>query len=172
MNLIEHSISGEFQRVEAFDSEKYGPEWIDRGALPDGIPPDQAIWDGAAIVFDLDSAKVKLWGQVKAAREAHLAVIDTTSGPFDADDRARTNLLGKIQSFALLGEAAPSSVTWKLHDNSLVTLDRADFEALALTVLGKIEAVYGHSFALEAAIGAVADMGALDAIDIETGWPN
>lgn len=144
------------------------------GALcfPDGVDGATPLPEGYWEAVDFADAQAASWAEVKRAREAHLAVIDTASGPFDADDRARTNLLGKIQSFSLLGESAPATVIWKLHDNSLVTFDRADFEAVALTVLGKIEAVYGHSFGLEAAIGAATDMTELAAIDIETGWPS
>lgn len=151
------------------------------GQLPDGCTEHAVARFGEAWETfdpetgwqaDLVALRAIKWAAIKAQREARRLVIATEHGPFDADETAKTSLLGKLQSFAILGDAAPESVTWKLHDNSFVTLTRADFETAAMAVLGGIEAIYAHSFLLEAMLAAADSAEAIDAIDVETGWPD
>ena len=150
------------------------------GQLPDGCTehavdrfgePWETFDPATGWQADLAALRAIKWEAIKSEREARRLVIATDRGPFDADETAKTNLLGTLASFTILGDAAPATVTWKLHDNSMVTLSRADFTDAALAVLAGVEAVYAHSFALEAMLAAAADAAAINAIDVSTGWP-
>lgn len=170
MILIRDPQNGELQAV--FDAEGHDG-WTVIGEIPDDVPPDVAMVDASgAIVADMTVLRQRKWIAIRAIRDAKLPVITIAGvGVFDADDTSRSNMLGKLQSFALLGANAPATVTWKLHDNSFVTLARADFESACLQVLAAIEAIYQASFTLEAQVNAAGDTATLNAIDINSGWP-
>lgn len=144
---------------------------IETGALvfPEGYDPAEieALPDGYWEAAELSSAKAAKWAEIKAVREHRRIVVATEFGVFDADEIAKTNLLGKLKSFDLLAEQAPANVTWKLHDNTLATLTRAEFESACLQVLAGIEAAYETSFALEAQINAAVTIAEVEAIE----WP-
>lgn len=127
---------------------------------------------GTGWVPNMPMLKATKWEQVKAQREAQRLAITTSFGVFNADETAKTNLLGKLKSFDILGAASPAQIVWKLYDNSFAVLDRADFEAACLQILAGIEAIYEVSFAMEVAINAATSPAELDAIDVEAGWPN
>lgn len=135
-------------------------------------PPDLAIkaWDPASRSFvdNLDALRAMKWQTIKEQREARRVVISTPWGLFDADETAKTNLLGRLTAISL---GATDDVVWKLHDNSFATISAADFPAACMAVMAGVEAVYAASFALEAALGAATTAAEIAAIDVTAGWP-
>lgn len=128
-------------------------------------------WNGQAWEDDLDQLRARKWDAIKAERERRRVVITTSFGSFDADETAKSNMLGKLLSFNQLGDAAPDRVIWKLHDNQFADMLRADFVSACLAVLAGVEAVYAASFALEAQVKSASTAGEIAAIDPEQGWP-
>lgn len=135
-------------------------------------PVDGAVtrWDkdASAFVVDLDKLRAAKWEEIKAQREARRVVITTSWGPFDADETAKTNLLGRLTAISM---GAAADVVWKLHDNSFVTIAAADFPAACMAVMAGVEAVYAASFALEAALASADTAEAIEAVDVMAGWP-
>lgn len=150
------------------DPEIYGGASATAGAGP----VDEAIsrWDdvAGAYVPDLDKLRAAKWEAIKDQRDARRVVIATAWGPFDADETAKTNLLGRLTAITM---GATDDVVWKLHDNSFVTIAAADFPAACMAVMAGVEAVYAASFALEATLAAAPDPPAIAAIDTTSGWP-
>lgn len=60
---------------------------------------------------------------------------------------------------------------WKLPDGSFITLNAAAIGALAQVVSGHVQATFDNEATLASAIEAASDEDALDAVDLETGWP-
>lgn len=127
-------------------------------------------WDAASrsLVDNLDALRAMKWQAIKAQREARRVVISTSWGLFDADETAKTNLLGRLTAISL---GATDDVVWKLHDNSFATIPAADFPAACMAVMAGVEAVYAASFALEAALGAATTAAEIASIDPTEGWP-
>jgi len=89
------------------------------------------------------------------------------------DDRDIQNING-VATAALAAVLASSGTTFKFRDANDVThtLTAAEAITMASTVLSKLTAVYDHSWTLKDDIENAADLTALRAIDLETGWPD
>lgn len=121
----------------------------------------------------LADAKAAMRAKVSAmTREKQEAGAPTPEGVCDSDMNSRNKLNGAVL-MAMLAEKAgqPFSITWTLADNSNVTLDGAGMIAMASAVGSYVAACHAQGQALKAAIDAAPDHEALDAIDMEAGWP-
>lgn len=113
---------------------------------------------------DLGLARAIRWAEVKRERDRRRTVAETAFGAFDCDEVGKSNLLGQLQAFAVLGQNAPASVTWKLHDNSIAVLTKDEFTQACLACLDHIRAIYERSFQIEAEIAACATIAEVEAV--------
>lgn len=78
----------------------------------------------------------------------------------------------KITAAYVQASANPNfAVNWKVDTAMFVTLDAATVIAIGDAVTAHVQACFDNEMALATAIMLAPDVAALDAIDIETGWP-
>lgn len=96
----------------------------------------------------------------------------TPFGAVDSDLESRTNIIGAAMGAVLatqLGQAF--TTTWKMLDNSLVPLTANDLFIMSLAVLSYVNECHARARVLENEIETAANMAALLAIDVTSGWP-
>lgn len=168
--LIENTVTGELQEVEVFDPASLGPNEIDRGVIPAGIPGCAARWNGSAIVTDLAGPKAQALARVRALREQHeTGGLTTPFGPIETDAESQRKISGAVV-MAMLGGAA-FSIDWRMANNAIVTLNATDMSNLGVLVGQHVSACQYRKNDLDAAIGAAATLAEIEAIDAEAGWP-
>jgi heterodisulfide reductase subunit A-like polyferredoxin len=122
----------------------------------------------------LAEAQQRRWAEVKVRRDAAIDAGVTVAGIgiFDSDAISRGNINGAVTG-ALMAQAAaaPFSVSWKLADNSIVTLDAAQMLLVGAAALAHVAAAHARSQVLGAEILAAQSPQEVDAIDTESGWP-
>ncbi len=122
----------------------------------------------------LEQAQAVLWDRVKALRDQKIdAGADVPGiGKFDSDGPSRSNINGAVTAaMVALQEGQAFSVSWKLFDNSIVTLDGSQMIYAGMTVMQHVAACHEVAQGLGLSIIAAADIDALEAIDMEAGWP-
>ncbi len=141
--------------------------------VPAGYP-ERMSWTGSSFTLDMAKARAPLWDAVKVRRSAEIDAGVTVPGigDFDGDAASRENVAGATSAaMAAKAAAVPFSVTWTLRDNSRVVLDADQIIAVHLAGVARIDAIHTHAATLRALIEAAEDEAALEAIDIEEGWP-
>jgi hypothetical protein len=144
-----------------------------------------AIQDDDAHMFELvepDLDDRKGW-KAAAARDrcdvAQLGGCDTPLGRVQTDVKSQSFING-ASSMALMAKTAglPFSIVWTMADNTNVEHDADQMLALGMAVGQFINACHQNLISIRAAIAAIvatddpeADAAALDAIDLEEGWP-
>lgn len=68
-------------------------------------------------------------------------------------------------------EGGEGTVNWKMGATTFATLDLAALTVLGLAIRAHIQACFDREAALVALLVAAPNAEALDAVDIETGWP-
>lgn len=122
----------------------------------------------------LAQAKAELWADAKAKRDS---LIDAGCnvpgvGRFDTDAASRLNLAGAVLGAVMAARGnQPFSIDWKLADNTVVTLDGTQMQAVGMAVLARISAIHQRAQAVGNAINNAANAAALNAVDIDAGWP-
>ncbi len=157
-----------------------GPPQIDGdwSAVVGGIPPrageahEMRLQGGALVWIDprtISQAREDRWEVIKAARTAAIdAPLATPYGTFDCGPADRTNITDAItllQTMASLG--TPTTVTFTLADNSVVTLTTEQMINVGLLLGQKIQSAYAIGRDLRAAIDNAASVEALESIS----WP-
>lgn len=169
-HLIENTATGEMQAVEQVP-DVLGPSEAMRGAIPDGVAPHFARWDGSAIVTDLDPLRQAAYARVKELREQRKGGgLMTPLGPIETDPDSRSNINGAVQMASILGTAF--SIDWRLADNSVVSLNADTMIQIGLMVGQHVAACQYRKNQLDAQIEAAGTLAALDAIDLDEGWPS
>lgn len=176
MRLITHTLSGEQQRVENLDG--YDPEeWIDRGEIPEEVPPMLAVWNGSAIVPDLVEVQDALWEHVKQIREVKVTQGVTVPGigTFDSTQEARDNVdgaAGAALAAIVMGTSEDFSAEWTLIDNSAVVLSAIQMVQVQAAGVSFINTIHSYARTLRSQIYAATSLEDLEEIDIESGWPS
>lgn len=143
--------------------------------------PKWVVTYGAAPVPSLDERRAFKVAAINTRRDALLAAGFTPSQgrlagktlqTRDADDKINWKLSRDAYKEAVeAGFGAAPQATFRTAANETVTLTIAE----GLTVLTAMQAwgvaVLGRSWALKDAIAGAADTAALDAIDVDEGWP-
>lgn len=105
-------------------------------------------------------------------RVAKMSVLSATAGLINMDDGTRATISSYAQTAALANQAGlPFSITWRLLDNTYVELDASAMIRLSLEVTSHVSACHAYSFQLKDKIEAATTVAELEAIDINTGWP-
>ena len=123
---------------------------------------------------ELADAKAAKWEQAKSIRDQQTDVGCTVLGvgTFDTDLLSRTNIHGAVTAATIASSQSLSfEVPWKLKDNSIIVLDAPTMIGAGMAVMQRTSDCHAHAQGLGIAIEAAADFAALEAIDIETGWP-
>lgn len=96
----------------------------------------------------------------------------TPLGRMDTDPDSQRKINGSVTA-ALIAQqqGQPISVEWTMEDNANIVHDAAAMIAAGVAVGQHVAACHAHALELKDEIEAAADMAALDAIDIEAGWP-
>lgn len=122
----------------------------------------------------LADAKEIKWARAKRKRDAVIdaGVSVAGIGTFDSDAPSRANINGAVMmAFIAQSTAQPFAINWKLADNSVVTINVAQMIGAGVAVGERVAAVHAHAQTLGTAIQSAADHAALEAIDVEVGWP-
>lgn len=89
---------------------------------------------------------IATWEQIKAKREGlKRAPITTSKGVFDVDDVSFQNINIAISAFDALSDAAGGLLSWKLADNSIVSVGLSDLEEVRAAVAVRANTI--HSYA-------------------------
>lgn len=109
----------------------------------------------------LAAAAAKRW----AVETGGITVFDV---PVFTDDRSKLMITGA----RIKADADPAFTTqWVAADGNITTLDADSIIAISNAVLAHVDACFTRFAGLAAAIQGAADKAALEAIDIESGWP-
>lgn len=123
----------------------------------------------------LAARKAEKWAEVKRLRDARLAAGFTVPGigTFQTDEKSMANIHEAVSGALLAGATGqPYTVKFTLADNSRPSLN-ANQMLLAGKLIGERKSAI-HTYSqdvLRPAIEAAISHTALDAIDIEAGWP-
>ena len=82
--------------------------------------------------------------------------------------------IGRLTAVVVLMDADPNAPTtrrWKMPNGSWQTLDRDQLVAMSSAIAAHVQACFDCEEAPLAQIGAAENVDALDALDLETGWP-
>lgn len=153
------------------------PEASSIYTVTEGIPEEVSpgVWQQTWVSTPLPlvDAKTALRDRVNAIKNHYQqSGAPTPHGIVDSDMDSRNKLNGAVLMAMLAAQAGqPFALTWTLADNSNVNLDGQSLITMASAVGQYVATCHGHAQVLKAAIDAAADHAALDAIDIEAGWP-
>lgn len=145
------------------------PDWRLIGEKPGSVPAEFAMVDALdQIVADLDRARAQKWAAIKARRAELLAGSVTTAiGQLQIDVESRSNL----RSALAVAKANETQAKVRLLGNALELVPPLSLE----TAIGEIDAfvvaAHEHSWALEAQVLEADSISAIQAIDIDSGWP-
>lgn len=137
-------------------------------------------WDPIAEAWiddrTLEAAKADAWAKIKARREVSFAARAVSSiGIAYAITKDKTNLGDRIKSLeAAIAIGAASSATiahWRDLDNAEHPLTIAGYYLLAAEMGARGQAIFEHSWALDAQVQGATTKAAIAAINTEAGWP-
>lgn len=116
------------------------------------------------------AAKRALVNQLRDSKEA--GGFPYLGKTFDSDERSAARIFGAAQA-AMAAQLAgqPFLIEWTCADNTVLTLDAEQTIGLPVAMAQHANALHQHARVLKAAIDAAHNQAALDAIDVETGWP-
>ena len=142
--------------------------------VPDGVPVTRGwTYDGeqfAAPEASVDSARLSKLVALAERRWQAETGGTTVGGVPIRTDREST---AKITAAYVQASANPAfSVRWKVDTGIFVTLDAATIISIGDAVTAHVQACFDNEDVLTTAILAAEDLTALDAIDIESGWPS
>ena len=123
---------------------------------------------------ELVEAKAFKWGAAKVRRDRAIDAGVTVPGigTFDSDAASRANVTGAVTMALIAGGAGkPFAISWKLADNTVTRLSGAQMIAAGVAVGEHVAAAHANAQTIGLSIQAAADFAALEAINLETGWP-
>lgn len=125
-------------------------------------------------VLSVAERKTEMVESIKSIRDARIAGGTTVQGVgvFDSDDAARLNITGAVvMAQVAIAANQPFSMSWKLADNSLTTLNAQAMVLVGVSVGTHVAACHANAQALAVSVQEAEDNDALDAIDLSEGWP-
>ena len=148
--------------------QQHGPVTLDNdGSI---ITATQAV-----VYKSLDQVQVIIKADIKNKRNVVVAGNiewspdgGTTTYIVQTDDVSQSKLTGAVLRTDKNGNP---NQAWRMADNTIVDLNKAQFDAMAVAVGDHVDACYLQQAVLEAQIASAEDVVAILAIDIEAGWP-
>lgn len=129
-----------------------------KGSYPDNVyaflTGSEGPFSGAALIEDptsLNAEKTRLYSEIKYMRDAQITGgCNTPSGRIDTDEVSMRNILGVYQSAVVAQiNSGAFSVTWRMADNSSVSLSAKDAISMGNAVLAHTEGCYQRSWMLK-----------------------
>ncbi|HEY8064643.1 MAG TPA: DUF4376 domain-containing protein [Methylosinus sp.] len=158
-NLVRRDIDGAVIPIESGSADGLAyREWLAAGNSPTPLP--------APTLGQAKSAKLAALAERRWRAETAGAVVDGMRLP--TDEKTQAKLTAAVVASVLDNNYA---VNWKLADGSFASFDHATLIAVAQGVRAHVQGCFDREATLVAAIDAASEIGALAAIDIETGWP-
>lgn len=136
-----------------------------------------APFEGGTIVPDdtatLDSQKARKKAELQLRKiQAENSGCETPKGRVQTDPDSRTKILGLfMMASTAKADGVAFSQKFTMEDNTNLDHNADEMIALGLAVGQYISDIHAYSLTLKSAIEAAADSTALDAVDINTGWP-
>ncbi len=143
------------------------------GAVQSDTAQTGWTWDGetfAPPTPDLEALRAaKLSALAERRWQAETGGVMVNGAPIRTDATSQA----KIAGADLLFERDPTltEVDWEAQPGVWVTVDRPTMTAIGIAVGRHVQACFSNAKGLSQAILAAEDAAALDAIDIEDGWP-
>ncbi len=177
--------SGNIVRKEEFDGEApalaaaKGLRWVP--AVPPAYDPatqraPRAVLpvQGGAVSYTVDAIPIEELRAAKLAKLAAIRYARETAGISVAGAQIRTDresqytLAGAL--LAIQQGLVPGPIDWKAA-SGWVQVSSAQLAAIAQAVASHVQACFSRERALAEQLAAAADIAAVNAIDLETGWP-
>lgn len=138
--------------------------------------PDQKRerWNGAAWVPDLTALRTARWALVKARRDqAEWWGCSTALGRVDTDPESQRKTSGAVQ-LAMIAQATGTSfeIDWTMQDNGVAAHDAAAMIAMGVAVGQHVAACHAAALMKRQALANAADVAAIEAVDLDNGWPD
>lgn len=142
--------------------------------IPDGVPVTRGwTYDGeqfAAPEASVDSARLsKLVALADRRWQAETAGIIVGGAPIRTDERSTAKITA---AYVKASQDPGFTVRWKVDTGFFVSLDAEAIISIGDAVTAHVQACFDNEDVLTTAILAAEDLTALDAIDIESGWPS
>lgn len=186
IKLLVHDAAGAVTQRYTIDAEINMPEIPEGlfGAIydgPEGVEAIETAIEDGEIIFRprtilLVEAQAALWEQVKAIRERRInwGVTVPGIGRFDSSQEARDNVAGAAGAALtaiVMGTPEAFSAEWTLADNTSRTMTAQEMVQVQLAGVAYIDAVHARARALRVLIDAATTLAELEAVPIESGWP-
>jgi hypothetical protein len=118
----------------------------------------------------LAERKAGLQEEVRAKRWAvETGGLTVGGAPIRTDEASQSRITAAVNLFA--HDETLQSVDWEAQHGVWVEIDRATMIAIGVAVGRHVQQCFSHARALSEAVEAAEDEEALDAIDIDAGWP-
>ncbi|RWK26834.1 DUF4376 domain-containing protein [Mesorhizobium sp.] len=170
-----------YNQFGAIDLEIEHPAfgWIPFTASPDD--PEElgrAMFAEAAGTATAYSRTVPTLEETRAAKlsalsdqrwKVEIGGILVNGAPVRTDANSQAKITGAVALFK--NDPELQAIDWEAQPGIWVTLDAVTMTAIAVAVGRHVQACFSRARALSAEIGAASDFAALEAVDIETGWP-
>jgi hypothetical protein len=118
----------------------------------------------------LAERRVQLANAVRARRwQVETGGLVVAGAPIRTDEGSQAKISGAVALFD--NDPTLTAIDWEAQPGIWVTLDEETMRAIGVAVGRHVQACFSHARSLIEAITAAADQAALDAIDVEAGWP-
>lgn len=167
---------------EVGDAELPPKFWTDAEPPQEREPGDLVLWTGAGWVIADIAQAVAYWsselGPRKEAMRAALrdkrwrvetGGIVVGGASIRTDETSQAKITGAVNLFS--HDETLTHIDWEAQPGIWVQLDEATMLAIGVAVGRHVQACFSHAKTLSEAITSAEDHAALDAIDIEAGWP-
>lgn len=149
-------------------------ESVSLASIQSVLCEDGGYLAGGDVVVDPTPVEVlrkKLVARVDRFRDdAIKGGFTTPAGVVQTDEVSIRNILGAVSRATIAtAKDEPFELSWRLADNTAVTLNAAEMMSLGVSVMEFIEAAYQRSWAVKAQIAA-GDLEALEAFDVSSAW--
>lgn len=123
-------------------------------------------------VVELATRKIQKQAELSIIFDAHLALGCTSPlGWVDCTDTSKSRMGARYMEYEFFGLSTSVDTDWTMYDQSVVTHTYTEFVALCTAITEGFQAYFDNKQVLTAAIETASDIAALEAIDLESGWP-
>jgi hypothetical protein len=127
--------------------------------------------DGAPVLAapPLDDLKVARKAAAQAALAARIALgMPWADQTLQIDEASQ----GRLSAAVLMAQyGLPQGFAWRMADNSWLPVDAASLVTMARAAGAHVTALRAHYWGLADAIAAAPDAAAVEAVDLDAGWP-
>lgn len=134
-----------------------------------GVPTRQL----STAPMDLADARAQVWARAKAYRDQRIGGGCATPAGRVQTDTVSQGRIGNAALAAFIKKAGgePFAVDWTMEDDSIVTLDADGMIAMGFAVMSYVAGCQNAGTAIRVTIDAAASAAAVQAIDIQAGYP-